>query len=440
MKTIHWLLIILVMLAAGGTVLSLQRSQAMQAEMEELEEDMFRPNAPPVGDPVDPADLSQLTVHEYKTIITGDPESRTVPMNTTVIVGNLSDKVLTSVTVRMTEETPGQEPYVHEHIAKVFSQYHLTIAGKMLLPGTYAYSGVSYDLPLSQWNYGATTKFEIIDATYIDPREDLHDGDKLMAFLRVAELDEITAAFEKDPSLFDVQSHYFYPPVLMACGQWNPAVIDFFIQKGQSLKTKNVNSVTGLHLAAANGSPQVIAYLAAVGLDVDAQDVAGKTPLYWAAEENRTALVKALLEAGADTEVRDNRGRTPLFEAAASGNTDVLMQLAEAGADLNVRDKEGIHPLHIAADEYMIESITYMVNKGVDVDIRNPKNGMTPLHYAVAYGSPYTVKLLLHLGADPTLKTADGSDLYAMIEFKGNATDRRFMEQALVEAGIKPAK
>ncbi|MFC8939676.1 ankyrin repeat domain-containing protein [Streptomyces griseoincarnatus] len=85
----------------------------------------------------------------------------------------------------------------------------------------------------------------------------------------------------------------------------------------------------------------------------------------------RAAVVEALIDAGVSTGAqRDRLPYVPLVLAATLGHTDVVDVLLDRGADIEDRDFKG----------------------------------RSPLEWAVSFGQPAAVRLLLRRGAEPTEK------------------------------------
>lgn len=226
---------------------------------------------------------------------------------------------------------------------------------------------------------------------------------------------------------------------------------------------------TPLHLAArSNRDPDAVSALIEAGADLDARSGTryreGNSPLHYAGQNPNPAVTAVLLDAGADVNARSRTGRTPLHEAAAhASDPGVIELLVEAGADVNAHDANGYTPLHSAAWFNPRPEITAaLIAAGADVNARDPEeyvpaerganyrtplfmslyrggvfiggqpmparrqvsvvevlvragadleatdgSGLTALH-AAARWSPFAFPLLLRLGADPTVRDAEG--------------------------------
>lgn len=135
----------------------------------------------------------------------------------------------------------------------------------------------------------------------------------------------------------------------------------------------------------------------------------------------------------------DATGRTPLMWAvyvhdndpAAAWREDekrlwyVQTLMSVPGIKLDAKDKDGFTALHWAAWSGMPQSTILLVSRG-GLDLNAQENsGYTPLMLAAMRGNAATVSLLLELGADPTLKNADGQTALDIATEKGNAYEKR---------------
>ncbi|MEU0553206.1 ankyrin repeat domain-containing protein [Dactylosporangium sp. NPDC006015] len=98
--------------------------------------------------------------------------------------------------------------------------------------------------------------------------------------------------------------------------------------------------------------------------------------------------------------------RRDLMRLVHLGDGPAVAAALDSGIDPHVRDERGRTLLHLLpwlfdAD---LAILTRLLAAGLDVDARDV-NGETPLHPAVAYGSPALVRALLDAGADPKARS-----------------------------------
>ena len=107
------------------------------------------------------------------------------------------------------------------------------------------------------------------------------------------------------------------------------------------------------------------------------------------AHKRAVSWLSRYLAAGGDVNsAHANSGWTLLHAASEHQNLAMIEALAKAGADLNVRNHQGWTPLHLAVD--------------IDIDSVSQSRG------DVNHLPFQTVRLLLSLGADPTVRDERG--------------------------------
>ena len=110
--------------------------------------------------------------------------------------------------------------------------------------------------------------------------------------------------------------------------------------------------------------------------------------------------LKEYINQGANVNYQDDLGNTPLHFTRSIEEIKILI---EEGADLNLQNKFGNTPLFCIEDLNQIE-IEYLINSGANINHQN-NFGNTVLHKC--YSIP-TIKKLLELGIDITIKNKDG--------------------------------
>ena len=129
----------------------------------------------------------------------------------------------------------------------------------------------------------------------------------------------------------------------------NITEVEQMVKAGASLKGRDKDGNTPLHVAAAKGQVDMLKYLMAQpDVDVNVQESRGSTALMLAATNGNGPVIAALLEKGADLKVASNDGSTALHRAAAAGWAEVVDQLLAAGADPQAVDKKGRTPMEVA--------------------------------------------------------------------------------------------
>ena len=106
----------------------------------------------------------------------------------------------------------------------------------------------------------------------------------------------------------------------------------------------------------------------------------GQTALMWAAHENNAAAVALLLEAGAERDARSTAGDfTALLFAVRAGAIDAARTLLDAGADVNDTTLlDGTGPLVLAVTNAHYELAALLLDRGADPNA--DAQGWTALH------------------------------------------------------------
>ena len=225
------------------------------------------------------------------------------------------------------------------------------------------------------------------------------------------------------------------PLHLAARSNPDPDAVSALIEVGAALDarsgTRYSEGNSPLHYGATNPNPAVAAVLLDAGADVNALSQAGRTPLHEAAAyASDPAAIELLVEAGGDVNAHDANGYTPLHSAAwFNPRPEIATALIDAGADVNARDPEGYVPAERGANyrtplfmsvyrggwliggqpmptRGQVSVVEVLVRAGADLELTDG-SGLTALH-AAARWSPFAFPLLLRLGADPTVRDAEG--------------------------------
>jgi ankyrin repeat protein len=209
--------------------------------------------------------------------------------------------------------------------------------------------------------------------------------------------------------------------LLWAAG--DPEKARLLIERGADVKLQSKQGRTPLMVAASRpANSSVVALLLAKGADPRAQDRLGTTVLSLACRFGDLESVKLLLRAGAEPNVPDSLGRTSLSAAAVGGNPEIVRLLIQHGADVHVATRRpapsvipvsvtiqkhgpptgrGVTPLHYAAAFGPLESVQMLLKAGANVNVQDDRR-LAPLSFAVAteYPSLSIVRALIGAGAE----------------------------------------
>ncbi len=236
-------------------------------------------------------------------------------------------------------------------------------------------------------------------------------------------------------------------PLMTAARTGKAAVVKALLARGAKIDAKLPEGQTALMWAAAEGHLAAVEALLAAGADFRTPLATGFTPMLFAVRAGHTGIADAFLKAGVDVNtatestVKANRkgprkGSSALTTAVENGHFELAAHLLDAGADPNDM-RSGFAPLHILTwirkpdsgeeegdpipegqgtmtNEQLIRKL---VAKGADVNLRltgGPKGGgridrkgCTPFLLAADTADTAYMKLLVELGADPTLTNVD---------------------------------
>jgi ankyrin repeat protein len=217
--------------------------------------------------------------------------------------------------------------------------------------------------------------------------------------------------------------------------------VETLLARGADVNATERHGQTALMWAAAEGHVDVVDALLKAGADFRTPLPSGFTPLFFAVREGRTEVALRLLQAGLDVDAamrgkREKKGPNPLTLAVENGHFETAIALLDAGADPN-EQSDGHAALHAmswvrrpirgdgnpppvgSGNVSGLEFVREIVARGADVNIRLADGesgfadftttGSTPFVLAARTGDLPLMKLLLELGADPSITNADNS-------------------------------
>ena len=251
-------------------------------------------------------------------------------------------------------------------------------------------------------------------------------------------------------------------PIMGCARTGNVETVKLLLSHGADPNAKeNQQGQTALMRAVAEKHPEAVRSLIDGGADVRARSKGGFTALLFASQQGEIASAKMLLAAGADVNERTPKNGTALVVAAASGREPFAIFLLENGADPNVADAYGLTALHYAVPRGIagIDSVSVvfrppgelppgnmpelakaLLEHGANPNVQIAKDfppysrspyalqtslvGVTPFLLAAAAADVDLMHILLGGGADPHLKSKDGSTALMMAAGVGRIDER----------------
>ncbi|MFT4555700.1 MAG: ankyrin repeat protein [Planctomycetaceae bacterium] len=237
--------------------------------------------------------------------------------------------------------------------------------------------------------------------------------------------------------------------LMTACRTGNAEVVRHLLKSKARFNAAERRGQTALMWAAAEGHAEVMDLLIKAGADVNASTSNGFSAIMFAARQGHIEAVKRLLAAGVDVntamhpKTKGNRtprdGTSVLQLAVESGHFELALILVQNGADPNDQ-RSGFTPLHVlswvrkpdrgenakgdpsprgsgrlTSLEFVRElahagaNVNARLNKGTGGRAVLNKRGATPFLLAAKTADIPFMKLLLELGADPTIPNSEGS-------------------------------
>lgn len=204
--------------------------------------------------------------------------------------------------------------------------------------------------------------------------------------------------------------------LILAAREGSLDVLSLLLDAGADVFYSDKGSFTAIHVAAANGHTEILRELIARGVNPDLQsekkgpNAGGLTPLLYAALGGHSEATHYLVEeAEADPKHIANNGSSASMAALHLKNLELAKYLYSKGSPPLCFYNNNMSTLALAAQIGYIEGINWLVQEvGADVDTRNKRDGATPLIVSVTNGYSDCTSRLLELGADPSIKDADG--------------------------------
>ena len=217
-------------------------------------------------------------------------------------------------------------------------------------------------------------------AKKVDVNKAEPDGTTALHWAVESDDKELTQTLLQAGAKAQVANRLGMTPLHHAATNGNAAIIERLIVAGAEPNRATPGGETPLMMAARTGSPDALKVLLAHGADVNARENwRGQTALMWAAAENNADAVRILTAARANVKAKSSSGLfTPLMFAVRNGQLEATLALLEAGADVNERLPDGMSALVLAIYNAHYELAAALLDHGADSNAA--AQGWTGLH------------------------------------------------------------
>jgi len=192
-----------------------------------------------------------------------------------------------------------------------------------------------------------------------------------------------------------------------------------------------------LRTATEKGDINVVRLLIYRGVNIDFADEEDVTAVQLACCKGHYAIAELLIQNGADINRSSTHGATPLYWGIKEGRRDIVTLLLEHGAEIDSPDpKQLITALMFAAAYGHSTILQDLLNRGAKIEAKCDRYsfeyGKTALGFAAARGHPDVVAMLVEAGADVN---ARGDDLRTPLIHAAERTYNDRVLRLLLQAG-----
>jgi ankyrin repeat protein len=211
-------------------------------------------------------------------------------------------------------------------------------------------------------------------------------------------------------------------------------IASILVENGADVNAVDTTGKSVLIDAIQNGNVEVVRLLINNGASPQIQEMHGRNAYHEAADTGSIEMITLIREAGGNPLSRDTDGVTP-FSSVLTKNPEIVMAIL--GNDINMIDSDGNTPLHIAIESKASdENIALLIAIGYPLNRRN-RFGVTPLMLAISEKNTSATALLLQNGSDPYIADnagecavsvalkANSDVLSSIVRLAGTKTDLR---------------
>ncbi|EAX91274.1 hypothetical protein TVAG_251180 [Trichomonas vaginalis G3] len=186
--------------------------------------------------------------------------------------------------------------------------------------------------------------------------------------------------------------------LMTAASKKNEQIIRILIEKGATQDYVTAKGKIALDFGNESARKVLVNYTG--------DDLKSKRKICEAARENNTEEVLYLLAKGSSINEKDKDGMTPYLYACKNGNLSLLSILTKLGCNEEVSDNDGNNGAFLATLNRQHKILKFLYLRGID--FKFAIKGETMLHVAIINNDFDTVKYLLDLKFDQSIRNKDG--------------------------------
>ena len=240
------------------------------------------------------------------------------------------------------------------------------------------------------------------------------------------DLEKVKTLLNENAGILNTKDIQGMTPLNKALAEGKKEIALELINRGADVTIGDNENTRPVHYAAMAGSIDLFELIRSKGAKLDERDDNGVTPLFYSIQGRQPEMSKYLIEKGADLKAVTNEQWPLLLYTSIFGQTETAKLLISKKADVNAKNKTGIVPLHSAVSFGRTEIVKLLVENGARIDEPN-NEGETPLFWAWNPNTCDAAAYLIEKGANVNHKSKDGSTALMSVAGRGSVNNAELL-------------